>query len=234
MIKSKFLYNEVIIEESVNGNFVIRVDGKIFKSPNGDTVVGSALLLGAVAKELQLQSTELSFQDMPLTRYLFTVYDRVRRRRDSVINDIVRYAETDLLCYRATGPRQLVKRQEELWQPLLDWSKGKYQIDLILSLGTISILQNPKSLEKVRQILKSMNNFLLTAMYKGASLSGSAIVGLAILEEQLTTQKAWEIATLEESWQLERWGHDLELFERLTILEKEFTDLGQFLSLVKH
>ena len=78
-----------------------------------------------------------------------------------------------------------------------------------------------------------MNNFRLTGMYKAVALSGSAIVGLAILEGTLTVEKAWKIANLEESWQLERWGHDTELLERLTISKKEFADLGHFLSLIK-
>lgn len=233
MTKNKSLYNNVIIENSVDDSFVIKVDGQIFETPNGEIVMGGVQLIKAVAEELQTQNIELSFQNMPLTRYIFTVCDRVRPRRGSVINDIVRYTETDLLCYRVSSPLELVKRQQELWQPLLDWGKDKCEVELIISTEIVSILQNQKSLENVRQILKSMDNFCLTAMYKCVTLSGSVIVGLAILEEQLTTEKAWKIATLEESWQLERWGHDSELFERLTVLKKEFADLGHFLSLIK-
>ena len=230
---SKFRYNDLVIENSVDGSCVIRVNGEFFKTPNGETVAGNSQLIEAVAEELRAQNKELSFQDMPLTRYIFTVFDRVRRRRDPIINEIVRYAETDLLCYRVSNPQELVKRQEDLWQPLLDWGKDKYGIELIKSVETISILQNPNTLGKVRRIIKSLNNFSLTGMYNGVALSGSVIVGLAILERQLTTEQAWKISTLEESWQLERWGHDSELFDRLAILKKEFADLNSFLSLIK-
>ncbi len=230
---SKFLYNEVAAQMSADGNFMIKVDGQVFKTPNGETVVGNGMLIKALAEELKTQKTELNFHDMPLTRYVFTAFDRVRGRRDSVINEIVRYVETDLLCYRVSSPQELVKKQDKLWQPLVDWSKDKYGIGLITSVGTLSILQDPATLKKVHQIIKLMNNFRLTGMYKAVALSGSAIVGLAILEGTLTVEKAWKIANLEESWQLERWGHDTELLERLTISKKEFADLGHFLSLIK-
>ena len=151
---SQTLFKDVVIENSIDDSFMIKVEGQVFKTPKGEVVAGSSQLIEAVAQELKTQNAELNFNDMPLTRYVFTAFDRVRKNRDSIINEIVRYAETDLLCYRVASPQELVKKQNELWQPVLDWSKYKYDIELVTSIEIQSIFQDPKSLEKVFQIIK--------------------------------------------------------------------------------
>ena len=126
------------------------------------------------------------------------------------------YAETDLFCYRAEAPRELVERQQRAWDPMLDWSRDALNAPLNIAHGVMFIRQPQKSINALRFRVNKFNPFELTALYDLVGLSGSLVAGLAVVDGHEAPESVWDICQVDETWQKEQWGQD-EIAEELTL-----------------
>jgi chaperone required for assembly of F1-ATPase len=124
--------------------------------------------------------------------------------------EIAKYAASDLLCYRAEGPAELVRRQAEAWDPVLAWAGSEFGAHLITGRGIVPVCQSPAALAAIASRLSDLDALALTAHHVMTTLTGSAVLALAHARGRLTAEQAWAAAHIDEDWQIGQWGEDAE------------------------
>jgi chaperone required for assembly of F1-ATPase len=145
----------------------------------------------------------------------------------------VRYGETDLLCYRAAEPPDLVERQAAMWQPLVDWAGMRFGAALAVTAGLMPTPQPAAALAALRRPLEVLPALSLTGLLAATGAAGSLILGLALLEHRITAEETWALSQLDETFQIERWGEDQEAAERRAAVKADLVAAGRFLDLVE-
>jgi chaperone required for assembly of F1-ATPase len=213
------------------GNAVL-LDGGALKTPRGAVLaLPTPALAEAVAGEWRVQGDEIDLPSMPLTRLVNTAVDGVAPRRDEVIGEIVAFARHDHLCYRTGTPAELVRRQGEAWDPLLDWAAERYGAPLVTAHGVASVPQPESSITALRDAVTAFDPFALAALHVMASICGSLVLALAVADRRLTAEDAFACSQIDERFQAEKWGLDSEAEARARRLEQELVAAARFLVL---
>ncbi|MBV8615524.1 MAG: chaperone, ATP12 [Acetobacteraceae bacterium] len=198
--------------------FAILLDGRPMHLPGGALLrVGPEALAHAIAAEWQAAGAdggEVSFEATPLTRIAGTAQERIAPDPWPTIDAIARYAESDLLCYRAEQPAKLVARQAEGWQPWLDWAAGRYGAKLRVTTGVRPIEQHRDSVAALRDAVAAYDPYALAALGVAVPALGSLVLGLALAEARLDPVRAFALSALDELFQAELWGEDAEAAAR--------------------
>lgn len=196
------------------GGFQVLLDDRPIRTPaKTPLVLPSQALAEAVAEEWEAQETNIDPAALPLTRLAFTVLDRVAHAREAILDAMVAYAGSDLVCYRAEEPEALIARQAEAWDPILAWAAGQ-GIALVTVTGVMPRTQPRKALDSFRQQIENENDFVLGAIADMTGLMGSALLAFALLRGRLTPKEAWAAAHVDEDWQFSQWGEDAEAAKR--------------------
>src|SRR5262249_32630897 len=153
-------------------------------------IAPNAALAEAIAEEWRAQGERIDPESMPLTRFANSVIDGVAGREDAVIGDILSYAGSDLLCYRAGGPEGLARAQAQHWDPIVDWAKRDLGAPMRLAEGVMHVRQDDAALEAIRQSLAGFDAWGLAALHMLTGLSGSALLALAVALRRLSPEDA--------------------------------------------
>ncbi len=203
--------------------FGLHLDGRPARTPGRAVLaVASLAVAEAMAAEWNAQGTLIDPATMPLTRLANTAIDGVAPRVAAVIDEIVAYAGSDLLCYRAEEPEGLVARQEARWSPVLAWARHTFGARFILVAGIRHAEQPAESLARLRAAAATPDPLRLAALNLATTLTGSALLALALARGRLTADEAWALAHLDEDWQIERWGADAEASARRALRRRDF------------
>jgi len=213
--------------------FQILLDGRRVKSPVArELAVPSRPLAEAVAAEWDAQSEKILPASMPLTQLAFTAIDRIAPQQAEVADRIVRYGETDLLCYRATAPADLVQLQADHWDPLLAWAADDLGAVLVVTEGIVPVDQPKAAVGALARAVSDLDAYRLTALAAATQAAGSLVIGLALVQGRLDAMAAVAASQLDESYQSEKWGEDKESLDRLRALQAEIAQAETFLSLL--
>lgn len=211
----KRFYKAAAVAPGDDGYGIV-LDGRPVRTPGRVLLrVPDEPLATALRDEWDSQGDEIDPLSMPLTQLTNTAIDRTPVYRAAMIAELVRYGETDLVCYRAEHPQSLVERQDEHWQPLVDWLRQQYDIELLIVAGVLPQPQNPAALARLERMMAAYDDFGLTALHTGAISAGSVVIGLALMEGVVDATQAADAAQLDDLHQMERWGTDEELETRL-------------------
>ncbi len=189
--------------------FVLLLDGKPARTParHALSVPGEALAR-ALAAEWNAQVAHIDSATMPVTRLVNAALDRVAGDAEEVRRDIIRYAGNDLLFYRAEEPDSLVVRQREAWDPLVAWAGRELGTSARIAKGVVHKDQPTELVAAVGDIVAPLDVLPLTGVHAVTTLTGSAVLALAVLRRHLDADEAWQAAHVDEDWQMERWGRD--------------------------
>ena len=219
-IKSKLplpkrFYTAVSVGER-DGGHAILLDGKPVKTPGRVTLVLPTLgVAQLVADEFAAQDKEIDPVRMPVMRIANSAVDGVANDTVSVAEDIVKFSGTDLLFYRAASPMALVERQAAAWDPVLDWVRRDIGARFFLAEGVMHVAQPDESIEAVRRHLGARTDPLrLAAMHVMTTLTGSALLALAVEAAALDADAAWTAAHVDEDWNIDQWGADADAEQR--------------------
>jgi chaperone required for assembly of F1-ATPase len=220
------------------GGWQVRLDGRPMHVPGGAVLtLPTAPLAEAVAAEWQAagggRGGETSFADLPVTRIAGTAQQRIAPDPEPVILEIARYGESDLLCYRAAGPAALVQRQEELWQPWLDWAARRYGARLLVTSGVVHVAQPPQALAALAGAVAQYDAPALAALGVAVPALGSLVLGLALAEGALTAAEAHALAILDETFQEQVWGTDAEALARRRQVGEDIAVAARFIGLLR-
>lgn len=225
-------YREVALTPATHG-WQITLDGKLLRSPaKAELVLPTEQLAQAVRAEWDQQQDHVVPHSMPLMQLASTTIDRVALNHAKVVAETAGYAASDLLCYRAERPEELVARQTQIWQPLLDWANRRFDTALQTTTGIIAIPQSPASLAQFERVVQALDPWRLTALASLTGATGSLILALALLERHLTPEAVVQAAQLDELYQAERWGDDAEAVQRRQNLARDIADAARFLTLL--
>lgn len=203
----KRFYADVAVGEA-DGGFTILLDGRPVRTPaRGLLQVPTRPLAEAVAAEWAAQETHINPFLMPLTRLVNVALDRVASDLGAVSEEVVQYAGTDMLFYRAEGPQTLVDRQARGWDPVLDWMKQAHDARFFLAEGIRHVAQPPEALARVRALVPQ-EALALAAVHSMTTLTGSALLALAVREGVLDADAAWTAAHVDEDFNRDQWGED--------------------------
>ncbi len=204
----KRFYKDVVISSDAAGHTLL-LDGRSIKTPAKAVLkLPTRALAEAVATEWMMQGETIDPRSMPLTRHANTIIDRVIPQRDAVVAEIAKFGSADLICYRASGPADLVARQSEAWDPLLLWAREALGVPLIATADIHAVSQPPASLAALHDAVAAHGDWQLAALHEAVSISGSLVIGLALSRARLTAEQAWRAGQLDELFQVERWGED--------------------------
>ena len=217
--------------------FHLRLDGRLALSPDRNQLaVTERALAEALCAEWQAQSEHIDPAAMPVTRLVNTALDGVKGNEGVICADILAYAGSDLLCYRAGEPQGLVEQQRALWDPVLAWAERLLSVRFKLAEGVVHVVQPREIPVAVKLKLATYADpFALTGLSMATSLTGSALLALAVAEEFLEPDEAWRAAHVDEDWNISQWGEDAEAAERRANRHRDFIAamiaLGRLISL---
>lgn len=211
-LPKRFYASVEVVEKETE--FVIELDGRTVRTPGRRVVrVPVRQLAEEMAEEWRAQETVIDPARMPITRLINSGLDGVAGRLDEVRQDIVKYASSDLLCYRASEPERLVARQREGWDPVLAWCAEELQAPLTVSAGIVHCEQPAASLTEIARVIGTLSPIATAALHVMTTLTGSAVLALAVWKGTVEPERAWGLAHIDEDWNRELWGSD-ELADR--------------------
>lgn len=229
----KRFWTAVSIAET-DGAWRVLLDGRPLKTVGGrPQLVPSEALALAMAEEWAAQPAEIDpalFRFRDLADYTIDV---VAAERDAVIADLLRYAETDTLCYRAEPDEALAGRQDEVWEPLLKAAERRWDVHFVRVAGVLHQPQPEGTLRRLQAALEAQGDFTLGALKTLTSLACSLTLGLAALDEGADLDALWDAANLEEDWQAELWGKDAEAMERRARRALDLNAAARFAALAR-
>lgn len=216
------------------GGFGIELDGRAVRTPAKAALVLPTLALAQhVAAEWAAQGDRIDPATMPATRMANAAIDKVMSQFDAVATQISAYGDSDLLCYRATAPVELVARQAENWDPMLAWAATDMGVRLNTISGVMHVAQDAGALADLARAVSANTPYELAAFHDLVSISGSLILGFATIQNVLETEEIWALACLDELWQEEKWGHDDEATAHRARKRQDFFDAARFFALCK-
>lgn len=218
----KRFYKAVDVVER-DGQFAVELDGKRVKTPaRQDLLLPSRALAQMIADEFAAQDKDIVPARMPATRLANTAIDGVVSDPQVVLEDVLRFASSDMLCYRAGSPERLVSRQTELWDPIIDWAASDLGARFVLAEGVMHVEQPRETLAALGVHLGQFKDaFAVAALHTITTLTGSAILALAVTKGRITGDEAWTLAHVDEDWTIEQWGEDAEAAARRALRERE-------------
>ena len=211
----------------------ILLDGRALKTPaRAELRLPTDTLANAVAEEWRVVDGAIDPRAMPLTGLANAAIDRVAPDIAAFASGLARYAQADLLCYRAAQPIELIARQGDVWDPPLDWARQRYDIDFVVTGGIVHVDQPAETVVRLEAAVAARDAFPLAALSPLVTLSGSLVLTLALAEGAMTEQQAWDAAELDELWQAEHWGEDSLATTMREDKRRDFRAAARFLALL--
>jgi chaperone required for assembly of F1-ATPase len=227
----KRFWTSVTLAEQ-GGGWAILLDQRPLKTPARATlVIGSLPLAEAVAEEWLACGDTIDPRAMPLTGLANAAVDHVAPRPHIFANDLARYAEGDLLCYRADHPAGLVAAQAAAWDPLLAWARRRFDVNFVVVTGIMHAPQPAEAVARLGAALTPASPFELAALSPIVTIGGSLITALALFEQATEVATAWDAVTVDDRWQLDRWGADDDALAALANRQADFAAAARFLKL---
>ena len=206
-------YDRAMAERNSEG-FAILLDDKPVRTPARRKLAApSAALAEALVGEWHAQENVIDPATMPLTRLANTIIDGVAQTPLPVAEEVTQYLRSDLLFYRAEGPRGLVERQEQQWDPVLAWARDALGARFILATGVMFVDQPQEAVARAKAVIPS-DAWRLGAVSSITTLTGSALLALALLRGRIAVEEAWAAAHVDEDWNMDFWGRDARALER--------------------
>jgi chaperone required for assembly of F1-ATPase len=205
-LKRRF-YEAVTVRDDPAG-FAVALDGRPIRTPARRMLAAPCRPLGdAIAAEWRAQTEFIDPAAMPMTRLANTIIDGVAATQDEVAGDIVKYLGCDLICYRAATPERLVARQSLHWDPILAWANAALSAELVTVKGIAHQRQPGEAIAHASAAIPR-DPWRLGAVHAVTTLTGSALIALALARGDIGLDAAWAAAHVDEDWNMELWGRD--------------------------
>ncbi|AJR24907.1 MULTISPECIES: ATP12 family chaperone protein [Sphingobium] len=219
---------------AVESGFEIRLDGRPVRTPaRAPLALPTQGLAEAIAEEWRAQGDTVDPRSMPFTGLANGAIDQIAPNSGSFAAGIARYAESDLLCYRAEGPAELIAREAAAWDPLLEWATTRYDVAFRVTQGIVPVAQPTETLERLAAAVAVLDPFTLAGLSTLVTLSGSLVCGLAVVEGGHDADLIWTASEIDEAWEVEQWGEDKEAAARSAQRRNEFAMARAFCEMAR-
>lgn len=226
----KRFYEKASIDQN-EGAYRVLLDGKPVKTPARRVLAApSSALAQAIAEEWDAQKDVIDPAKMPLTRLANSIIDGVADAPAPVADEIAKYLGSDLLFYRAGGPEGLTQAQERHWDPVVAWARDDLGARFILAEGVVFAPQPEEAIAAARSAIPQ-NPWALGAVHSVMTLTGSALLALALAAGKLDVDAAWAAAHVDEDWNLATWGQDEAVAARRALRFQDMQAAARMLAL---
>lgn len=217
----KRFWREVAIGSDQTGHRTL-LDGRPVRTPaKRGLAVPTARLANLLADEWRQQDTQVRPETMPLTRLANTALDRMPQTRMAMVGEVVGHGATDLVCYRAGEPPELVERQDAVWQPMLEWVAATHGARLGVTRAILPMTQPDATLGRLREVVERQDDWRLVGLHAATTALGSLVLGLALMAGRLDAEAAASASLLDELFEMERWGQEKDALDRQRVLRRE-------------
>jgi chaperone required for assembly of F1-ATPase len=221
-LRKRFYKHASVADAAGEGGFAILLDGKPVKTPVRHALAApSRALAELMAQEWHAQETVIEPALMPLTRLANAVIDAVADQAGPVTDEVAKYLGSDLLCYRADTPPGLVARQAQHWDPVIAWARDGLGARFVLVEGIVYAAQPGDTIARARAAIPH-DHWRLGAVASLTTLTGSALLALALAHDAIDAEAAWSAAHVDEDWQISSWGSDDEALARRAYRRADF------------
>ena len=211
----------------------VELDSRPLRTPaRAYLEVPSRALADVIANEWAEAGEQVDPRAMPLTGLANAAIDRVTPDPAAFAGGLAKYAEGDLLCYRADGPAPLVEREARHWDPLLAWARRRFDVDFQVTAGIVHVPQLQATVDRLGHAVQALDPFRLAGLSPLVTIGGSLVAALAALEKAVGVDDAWAAVTVDEQWQLDQWGADAEAEKALENRRRDFVVGARFLELL--
>ena len=218
---------------TIDDDRVVRLDERPVRTPGRNPLaVPTDSLAEAIADEWRAVTDTIDPRAMPLTGLANAAIDRVMPDPTTFAAGLASYAESDLLCYRAPSPAELVALEAEAWDPLLDWARDRYDVQFECVSGIVHRAQPAATIARLGDAIASRPPFALVALQPIVTITGTLVGALALAELAITPDALWAAATVDETWQAEHWGEDILALEARAARRRDFDAAVRFLQLL--
>ena len=230
MTKRRRFYKDVTVTPDLG----IALDGRPVKTPlKAPLRLPTQALADAVAAEWAEQGDEIKPEVMTLTKLANTAIDRVAEHRQAIVDEIIGYANSDLVCYRTDRPPELVASHVKFWDPVVDWARTDLDAPFEVIDGIIHRPQPEAALAAFGVAVQALSDFELAAFHSIMTLTGSALIAMMLARKATVPEAAWITAHVDEDYQIEHWGQDAEAQARRAARYAEFMACCRFLALAR-
>jgi chaperone required for assembly of F1-ATPase len=228
----KRFYAKAGVGGAEGGGFTVTLDNRPIRTPSGRVItIPSRAIAEAVAAEWEAQKETIDPLTMPMTRFTNSVVEAVVDRTDAVADDIAKYFNSDLLFYRAGHPEALVAREAEHWDPVLFWAADELGAHFILAEGIVHVRQPDEAVAAARAALPA-DPWSIAATHVVTTLTGSALLALALARGLIDAEGVWAAAHVDEDWNADQWGADEEAAERRAARSVDFRAAARILEVM--
>ena len=218
---------------TVDAELGVRLDERPVRTPGRvPLLLPTDILAEAVADEWRDVADDIDPRAMPLTGLANAAIDRIAPHLAAFAAGLAAYGESDLLCYRADSPPDLVARQTALWDPPLDWARDRYDVHFEIVTGVMHRPQPEATIERLGAAIAARPAFELAPLSPIVTITGSLVLALALAERAMDADAVWAAANLDEDWQAEQWGEDELAVKARETRRRDFEAAARFLSLV--
>lgn len=221
--RRKRFYTHVGVKEDAGGH-AITLDDKTVRTPSRNLLAAPTRAIADVmAAEWHAQGEHIDPLSMPVTRLANSVLDAIAtdEQIEAVRDDIAKYFGSDLLFYRASHPEALIAREAAAWDPVLYWAAEDLGARFILAEGVMHVSQPEPALAAARAALPQ-DRWRVAALHMVTTITGSALLALALLRGRLSPDEVWVAAFVDENWNAEKWGLDEEAALRRAARKVDF------------
>ena len=216
------------------GSWSILLDERPVRTPaRAPLIVPGEALARAIAQEWDEQSEDIAPHTMPMTGFSNATIDRVLPALGDFRGQIAAYGQSDLLCYRADQPDSLIALQEAEWGPLLNSASARHGVNFNVTRGIVPVDQPALTLAALRGEVEMLDPWLLAGVATITQIGGTLVGTLAHLHDELDADALFDVASLDERWQAEKWGEDEQASALLAIKRAEFLQAARYCALVR-
>ena len=229
----KKFWETIEIKKVSSKKFYILLDNKKLKTPlKKELTLSNHLMAKEVLKEWDQRSDIINTDDLVFYGLLSTAIDRVREEKNSYINDIINFIDTDLICYRADNPIDLVSHQNKYWDPIVSLIEKYINTKVSVFKGVMPSQQNSKVHHKVKNLVVELSDIQISVLHRITNLIGSVFLALCILKKDLSNKQAFELSFLDELWQAENWGYEEDASTKRKKIRTELNRLILFIDCI--
>lgn len=226
-------FYKLVEARPVEDGWHIALDGRMVRTPaRAPLLLPTQAIADAIAAEWDAQGDDLDPLTMTATGFANAAIDQVAPNHENFAAGIARYAETDLLCYRAENPQPLIARQASEWDPWLGWARARYDVGFRVTSGIVHVAQPAETLSRLAAIVAAHGAFTLAPLSTLVTLTGSLVLGLAIVDGHTDSDEIWNAAELDSLWQAELWGQDAQAQAQADAHRREFDAAVAFCRMV--
>ncbi|MEI8180779.1 ATP12 family protein [Aestuariivirga sp.] len=230
MTARRRFYKDVTVTDDLG----IALDGRPVKTPmKAPLRLPTRALADAVAVEWEEQGEEIKPATMTLTKLANTAIDRVAVQHEAIVQEVLEYANSDLVCYRTDRPPDLVALQVKDWDPIVDWARTALDAPFEVTDGIIHRPQPEAAISAFAPVVQGLTDFELAAFYSIMTLTGSAILAMMLTRKAIAPEAGWTAAHVDEDYQIEHWGQDDEARDRRAGRHAEFMTCCRFMELAR-